>query len=246
MVTMALAANAQETVEKDLVQTPPSPEVSESPSPVEAPAVQEVYVPEPPQWRKHTKFVVGVFYASPGVAKFKNSAFTVPSHIPVEAEFEVDSTAGLQLELRKSPPHHWGLHLGLQIESNRDVKSGKLTSRTSTTNVTYSSPRPKLRSEILYGSLVYRWDQLYIPFGLNISAPHLDTKSLNSNGEMSLTGRIGAQLGIGFQFTELFGMELQSRATGLEMWESSYDPIYFLDYGVGFLSDIRLFGKFAF
>ncbi len=223
---------------------PPALAQSPTPAPTATPAATPAPAPaaEAPKERAR-RFVVGAYYGGTDTLTFREVQVTSGGSTDKgEATFESEPNLGLILEYRQMPQQSWGFQAGLIIEGKRDFTKAKSTSGGTTTEVTYTGTRPNYRQEVLYANAVYKWEQFYIPFGLNYAIPHFTPGQTNST--FTIRGQVGVQFGLGFQFTELFGMELMAQATGVNLRAVSSSTT--VEYGDGIMGSGRLHAKFAF
>lgn len=144
------------------------------------------------------------------------------------AVFKVSSSMNLSVEGRYLQQNGWGAIVGADVDFSRDVESGSITLGGNTVRFSDSGQTDTLSTFIFHGSLAYKWNQFYIPFGLNISFIDYEAVGLSVNS----TPTVGAQLGIGYELDTNFAFELHSRALGykLDYIDDNLD-IYF-DEGV--------------
>ncbi len=157
------------------------------------------------------------------------------------AEFDIDPGASINLEARYLAAHNWGFTAGIDIDLPRDVKSGTVTLGGETVTFSDNTSDPDtLMAVVFYGNLVYKWENFYIPFGLNFSAIDYESTGLIVNSEAG----IGAQLGLGFEYADHFAFEIFSRALGyqLDYISGNLD----VDFEEGIMTDIALRAKYIF
>lgn len=250
LLGFALSASAQERPEDGQAVESPSPPPSPSPEPSATPAPTTAAETEPTEepaprvviHKRLVQFTVGALSAGAATAKFQNAKITTGGKAyPAEIDFAIDPAAGVILEVRKVEANRWGFQVGLEYEAPRNVSS--ITIKTPTASITspYSGIQPKEHSTVLYGNLAYRWDNFYLPFGFNLAFTSIDA----SADSIIVVPGIGAQLGIGWAFSDLFSLELVSHAEAISDATETAST-YFATYGSGYISDVRLFGKFSF
>lgn len=192
-----------------------------------------------PMWR----FALGLGYNFTGKAesdlKVTNLSSLVTSSGTVE--YDVEPGANLNFEARYMAPHNWGFTVGVDLDMDREIKTGSVTVGSETVTFTDNSSNPdSLSAVILYGNLVYQWEEFYIPFGFNISVIDYESTGLNVNSN----GTLGAQLGIGYVINNSFAFELFSRAIGFELdYISSNLNVRFEE---GIMTDIAFRAKYIF
>lgn len=225
----------------------PAPTPGPSPTPMPEQALQPVPTPQPekPKEPRKFQFATGLILLSEGSTAFEDSKITTNSQTTTaDVEFTSESAAAIFIEGRLMPKNSAGFQVGLQLEGEREVKDVKVKVNGTTSTGVYLSPRPKISFEILYANAVYKWEGFYVLGGFNYSFPHLKIENQAADESVDVAGALGAQLGVGYQFTSLFGMEFVSQATGVTMTERT--STYNANYGTGYMSDARLQFKFAF
>lgn len=157
-----------------------------------------------------------------------------------KAEFDLQNSLAVELDARYLPANSWGFIGGLSVGAKREIESGKITIAGSTTVVNDSGDPDKLQISILSASAAYRWNQIYLPFGLNYSSIDYDSTSLTINAK----GGIGAQLGIGFLPNDQFAIEAFSKVVAFDIdYVDSGLAVNFTD---GFVTSLTIAGKFLF
>lgn len=224
------------------VQTPApqQPEIAQ-PAPIPSP------VPQPPPVKKERKIEVaaGFMIISDGVTTFDEAKVaTTTGTYNGEIELKSESAAGLLIEGRIMKQHSAGAQFGLVLEGQREITEVTAKIGNTTVNGTFVDPKPKINYQLLYANATYKWENFYLLGGFNYSFPTIETKTAEPGSSLEVEGALGAQLGLGYQFTKLFGMEFVSQATGIRVKERT--STYNADWGVGYMSDARLIFKFAF
>jgi hypothetical protein len=159
-----------------------------------------------------------------------------------EAEFDMDDVASFELDFRRSPSHDWGFIGGLSLSTKTDITSGSITLNGNTVTFSESGQADQVSWAVFSGSIVYRWNEFYIPFGLNFSLIEYDAQGIT----VDATGGLGAQLGIGFLISHHFSIELLSKAIAYDI--SYYDSSTNLDIMLeeGYISTASLAVKYVF
>lgn len=151
-------------------------------------------------------------------------------------EFDVESGISLNAEARILRKNGWGFSVGGDLDLIREVKSATVTAGGNTETISANEPG-EWTALVLYGNLVYKWENFYIPFGLNVNAINYSEVGLDTTS----TG-VGAQLGIGFETESNFAFEIYSRALTFDFnYVDSNLDVYFED---GIMSDVTFRVKY--
>ena len=157
-----------------------------------------------------------------------------------EAEVDINNAIALDFDLRYMPANSWGVSGGMALESEREVNSVSSTGAVIGNDI---GNNDKFRMLIFYGNGAYRWDQFYIPVGLNVSyvSYYADSGSIWDYDAM---GGIGAQFGVGYYLTENVALEFLSRAVGMRLKVTSGATE--TEYERGWVTNSVLSAKFIF
>lgn len=158
------------------------------------------------------------------------------------AQLDYSNSISLELEARNMKANSWGFVGGLSLDREQEITGGTISGAGSFVVLTGGNPS-KIQTNTIYGSAVYRWNQFYLPFGLNISSVKYTPPS-GYTGTASAKGGVGGQLGVGYYFSENFALEGHSRAIGLKLSGANSGSTF--DYGDGFLSRLVITGKYIF
>ena len=158
------------------------------------------------------------------------------------ADLDYSNVFSIELEARKINQMSWGLMGGLTFDGERQLTGGSITGGGVSLVVSDSDPS-KIQATVIYGNAVYRWNQFYLPFGLNISAIKF-TAASSFTGTSSASGGVGAQVGFGVYVKDNFVIEGYSRAVAVKLSSTSSSST--TNYGTGFLSNVMLTGKYIF
>jgi hypothetical protein len=150
------------------------------------------------------------------------------------------------LELRNQAANSWGAQVGVQIEAKRKMKEATLRGPGGTYSSAFTDPKPTIQSEVIYENAVYQWNHFYIPFGLNFSIVDLDMKNISAGEGWQLQNGPGAQVGIGYQFTDYLSLELQEWATSYYFMIYDSTQSIDIDFNQGVTTDTRLMLKLGF
>lgn len=146
----------------------------------------------------------------------------------------------VQADLRFVPKNHWGFMVGADYEGTRTLKSGMFNA--GSTSIVLAGGA-KMQISTAYVNAVYRWENFYLPFGLNYSTVNFTTGG-GVLGTDSVQGGIGAQLGVGWQFNNWFSLEAYSWATSMQMNMTTSGA--YLECGTGIFGNLILMGKVLF
>lgn len=226
-------------------------EASQPPAAAETPKAAEAKNPPPGTYGTKGLFDnrwqfglgVGVMLTDTSATYDDIKVHSGSSTISGSAELEYKRTGSLALEGRLTPQNSWGFILGLNVEGRRELKKAKFKVSGVTDTVVGGSGSSKVQFTTFYGNALYRWNQFYIPFGLNVSVVRFSPAD-DYDGSSEARGQIGGQLGIGYMFTEHMALEAFSWVTGMSL--KSEESGTETDYGTGTFSSLVLFGKYAF
>lgn len=155
-----------------------------------------------------------------------------------DVDFDFKNGFSLELDARTMNPQSWGFMGGLSYDSEREVSSLTVTDGSGLSS-SGSISGMKIQTTVIYGNAVYRWNEFYLPFGLNLSKVNATTAASNST-----SGGLGLQLGVGYYINENFVIEALSRATAVKLKTSSASTD--VDFGTGYMSNLMITGKYIF
>lgn len=166
-----------------------------------------------------------------GSAKLTSGSSTVTDSL----EYSTSNTPIVfEWNFTAAPKNSWGWGGGISFTTftwDKATGGGITTSTTGSTNVL--SP---------FINAVYRWEKVFIPFGLNIS-------SLAHNGASTFMsankGGLGGQLGIGVILNENFTLLIESKSFGFG-GATLTDGSTALDSGIGYSNGFNLMALFNF
>jgi hypothetical protein len=188
-------------------------------------------------------FAIGLGYSLSSKLKFDNGVGTSSgSSTSFSTDLDYKNTYSLSFEGRNMPSNSWGFMGGIQFDGEREFDGGTITSGGITATVS-SSGGSKIQFTNLYANAVYRWDQFYLPFGLNVSSVKF-TPASGSTGTSDASGGVGAQLGAGFALNENVALELFSRVVAIKLKGTTSTST--TDFGTGYLSTLIFQGKYIF
>ncbi len=158
------------------------------------------------------------------------------------ADLDYSNELSIEIEARKLNQMNWGFIGGLTYDAERKLTGGSVTGSGFSVAVNSGDPS-KIQATIIYGNAVYRWNQFYLPFGLNVSSIKF-TPSSSYRGSSSVDGGLGGQLGVGYYINNNFVTEAYSRVVAVKLRSTTSSST--TDYGTGFLSNFMLTGKYIF
>jgi hypothetical protein len=158
------------------------------------------------------------------------------------AEMDIDSAIEIGAAFVHSPQYSWGFSAGFNYQTPRKIKSETDTINGTTTTTTYSNS-PEVQISVIEANAIYRWGAVYLPFGLNYSIPTYN-KASGQAGEITVTGAVGGQAGVGFYPADNFTLEIESQVISLRGSEKigTID----VDYGPGIMGVLKLTAGFLF
>jgi len=155
--------------------------------------------------------------------------------------YNTDPAGGLVIEGSWTGPQAWGFNVGLNLEAKRKIKSWDAIfgGANSSGSVTGDAG---LTVAVLYGNAIYRWDSVYVPFGLNIAGGSLENAP---TALVDMHGSAGVQAGVGFMLGEHFSLEALVRVLGFIARKNITGNVT-VDLGLGTMAGGVLVGKFLF
>lgn len=151
------------------------------------------------------------------------------STFDTEMEFETGFSIGY--EYKKFAKNDWGNSFGITYHTERDVDNFTLD------GTKYSSLSDPASISVLrlYANLIYRWNEFYMPFGLNIQSITYNAPS-NYSGSIDAKGGLGINFAIGWAFNNKISAEYGVYSGSFSLESDT------TDYGTGALaiSSLRL------
>lgn len=222
-----------------------------APTPVETPETKaetpvQAETPPPPRplsqmKRLRSHFTLGVGANTATKIEYDSVTFTSGADsVKGEVTLDVGSAAQFSAGVMASCERCWGFSGQLTIESKRDVKSFKATLEDGTViTAVAGANKPTMQFNVLEANTLYRWDQFYLPFGLNYS---VGVKYSLPSGSVNTTitpgGALGMQAGAGFLFAEHLRLELLVQMIGSTLKETI--PGTQADFGTGYMTGALL------
>jgi hypothetical protein len=183
------------------------------------------------------------FYTSSGDDFRFRSARVDSGAGTLDADYDmtVQSAQGLSFEVWQNAMHSFGWAAGAAIETIRDLRELSGSGDNNWVSAVHHSG--KIQMNYIYANLLYRWEGLYLPVGLNLSLPRY-RDSGEGDSSYSFSGGVGWQIGIGNHFTEHFSGELISRMVRVR--GSGNDAGISVDLRTGMFPDLQLIAKWDF
>jgi hypothetical protein len=243
------------TSEQAPAQTAPTssseqPPVTDNAAPATpvAPAapVSPAYNPPPSQMpaEKRIRFGMSLHLSGANKIRFENAtASTTVGSGTGQAEFNTKGAFGIGATIMSSAPTSWGFSGSLFYEADREIDSLTLSDSTGSVTGTYASPKPKVSFLVIEGNLLYRWNDIYLPFGFNVSSPNF-TRGAGATGTLDVKGGLGAQVGFGAFVTENLAFDFVIRSISIRMSGATSTATY--DYGPGFISGAAVGMRYLF
>ena len=188
------------------------------------------------------RFMVAASIGTGEAGAFQNGNISSPTDsTSVKSTFKTSGVYGVYIGARASRPHGWGMDIGAGYEFPRDIKELTVTGSNGVATVD-PDISGRLSNVLIFLNAIYRWDEFYIPFGVNYSIPTIQTNESGTSFEVS--GGTGFQAGVGYLILNNFGLELALHAETFHMKETQ--GTYILDYNSGAVADLRLGAKYNF
>lgn len=209
---------------------PVSSEIQGPPAPVlvQEPRAPVVSVYEPRAETLHGHF--GLTYNTSGSLMFEDASMSGTSgNFNGEYEVELENSFGYSVGVTYSPRHSWGFNIGVAGDFKRRVKSEKATQSGYEPAEYTLTEDYYVRFTYLNANAIYRWDNFYLPFGLNYAV-------MNSDDELYLfkhaTSNPGVQAGVGFYANDFLAFEFLIQATSFRTGGVSNSGDYY-ELGTG-------------
>lgn len=186
---------------------------------------------------------VSLYYSSANELEF-DKAKTNTSSAEVNVNFKLENAVGVGLHYMRAKPNAWGYSVGGLLESTRKFKGFTVSANGNSITVNATNDDTKLTLLIAEGNALYRFENFYIPFGLNFSIPVLEYVSTSSKVEA--LGSIGIQFGMGYFINDNLSAEIYYRSIGMQLKETSNSNSDEVDYGYGYLRGVALGVKYLF
>ena len=188
---------------------------------------------------------VGTYVSTASTLKAKDASLRAQNGQYIPASLELDSSGSLAfvVEAKQMPKFAWGYQGGFAYEQKREIDN--LTATINGTNFGSACPNacPTLAMSYAFGNAVYRFDQVYIPVGINFSNPDYKTTG-NEGSSYNFEGRFGAQIGVGLTATDNMVFELMARTIRFEATEKQSNIE--INYETVSMTGLNFTGKYYF
>lgn len=184
-----------------------------------------------------------IFYSAADEMKFNDSYVSSSSGSAfMSSNFKTTGAVGAGVSIAFMPSHDWGASLSANYEDNRELSSVTFSASGATFSGVFTGLRPKVSIFYAETQLIYRWNKVYLPFGINFSAPFL--KDVGNSSFVEVRGTVGAVVGVGIFISPKLSAELFLRSLQLTMDETAGTTN--VDYGRGTLTGASFGFKFFF
>ncbi len=190
----------------------PQPQPLPAATPPQAPAPVQA-APPAAEMRDDRKprISIGVGYHTGSEAKFNSITVTTGTATGSgEYSFNTRGAPSLFVGVLYAPRNDWGGFAGVSVEANREIDSERITINGTSIASTYSGSKPSIQLSLVEINALYRWDKIYLPFGFNYSIPTFN-KSPGATTDVTVSGALGGQLGVGFFLTEHIHLDVYSK-----------------------------------
>lgn len=154
------------------------------------------------------RWVVYAGYDGADKLTFSNSKITLNgTDYTGETSYSLDQAMVVGAEGFWSKQNSWGFRVGGDFVTRRTIKSVKsiLTSNATAIDAGATYTNSRLGMFSLYGDALYRWGDIYLPFGLNLTGYSFENPP---PGLIGARGSIGLQFGVGCILHDHFVLEL--------------------------------------
>lgn len=187
------------------------------------------------------EYAIGVGYSTVSFMEFDSLNVTLgTSSGKGSGDFVLENTLTLNLESRYVPQNSWGFIWGGSYDLPRKPKNAKIKMNSTSVVVDSFDSKDTVQFFNIYLNTLYRWKNLYIPFGLNGTYIHY-TAGANFTGNLQVSSGIGYQFGLGYYVNDKWVMEFMSRAivTKFYYFEENYSATYDKGYFHTYLLNVK-------
>ena len=186
------------------------------------------------------KWSTSIFYSTADKLSFSNINATIDGEkYSGNANYGIQNGFGLAIEAYQSDLNTWGWSAGIAYDNKREIKNYNITLGGASDASSYNTSPPSITFYNIFGNVIYRWNKVYLPIGLNFSVP-----TLNSSTGFSASGTLGSQIGLGVYVSNELSLELLMRNISIKSEKSGAN--YHFDLGTGYISGINFQFKFHF
>ena len=122
---------------------------------------------------------------------------------------DVTSTASLALEAIYSGEYAWGFNIGLALDSKRQI----LNANDINPDFKGADGNSEISISSIYVNGIYRWQNLYLPFGLNLAQVTINKPS---TALQQISNFPGLQASLGYFLGRHFAIEAGLRLIGIQ------------------------------
>lgn len=181
-----------------------------------------------------------VHYSFGDQAKFDDGRITTSGGAGnINTTYDVDRSLGVGISYLQVETNSWGYQVGGFYETQRELKSVTFSGSGGTISGSITGVRPKLSFLVAEMNAVYRFNQVYIPFGFNVSSPMLE----DGDGA-NAKGNLGVQVGVGFFLNKRVLLDVFVRTIGMTLAASSGTT--YADFGYGTIGGAGVGLKYLF
>lgn len=178
-------------------------------APLKEPSTDKSFDPS-----RRFRFGLGLYYSAGKTLEFEEAEVTVGSVSDSgKISYELENAFGVTVEGIFSPRNSWGFSAGLSTETKRKFKKAKIEENGQTTESDFVGDAHLTYTHI-YANAIYRWDQWYLPFGLNFASVSKDDAPMVFK---NMDGRAGIQFGVGFYANENVALEFMFRGSQIHL-----------------------------
>ena len=130
-------------------------------------------------------------------------------------QIDLETEAGFEIEIdaRYMPRNSWGFMGALAHGGSRDIDGGYVTVNGTTISATSGSSLDTIQNTYVMTNAVYRWNEFYLPFGLNFSFLKYESEGFEVDTDLG----IGFQISVGYYIKDNLAVEFTSMATAFEL-----------------------------
>jgi hypothetical protein len=149
-----------------------------------------------------------------------------------DGEIKGEGAPGVALDIMSAPDDAWGYMIGASYEGKSHFKSMVLSNSGTDYYFAFQPRVPELTLLSPYANFVYRWDRIYILFGLNYTFPYLNYPESTTAGKFMFKPGLGGQLGVGYFLLTRLSAEITYRQVTLSgSWRGTLNgAATFFDY----------------
>lgn len=192
------------------------------------------------------RYGIGLGHSLTSSMQFGEMQFTTGATVFLgRAEIKYKNAAWFAFEGRNTAANSWGLSVGISHDPERDFDSVNYTAGSAVINTSSSGVGNggKISFTSVYVNAIYQWEQIYVPFGLSLSAvkySHAD----GYTGDTTFSGGFGGQLGLGVEVDNNWCFEALMRSVSVRL--KGVQGTETVDFGYGSFSAFTIAAKYIF